>query len=591
MLWSSLTRRYARFNSVYLKASRSGDGPRRSSPSLGFRWKSSTLTTNEQTNRYVSVTYLSTMMSSKQITLSAVYVSTCIVTFLLVCNPNYKLVSSSSLPKWRGIVNHSRVRHRVALHPNQKIQVTSSSTSTTAVTTVTPPLYSSTVIAQENPGAPVGRSSVELSQEKSENNVLIQLAKHLWSNVIVQFKDDTVQLFTNYQTCNEIKRQRKQYVSTHSLEERRLRKRYNGTTLHGITSLSSSSSSPNDNKNEYYIRTGLSYWQHRFLKQGQQDLTKLMRLFVVSYFGMLPYAFMLFPESIKPSPFLHSSTNASGESHDDDKWNCAVQSRIHTCISTLCNVEREITLSDTVAVAQSALPFFSLFGGSKKKNKQQEQLLLLKFITKNLETKYWKGFTSSKHEDSSHQHEELSEEKSENFYQDLASVVCKSTQQQLFTKAEKSLSDVPPSLIRGLSNMIFSANPSTFSNTNSLGKQLDAILPLFIIKNRLVKHLSELEEQDNFLLYEQIPLDSLKKDDVREACHARCIGSSTDSLSTLRLKLANWLTLEEKMLSLNTEPCYYNANLARTYMMCINALQSTAEDYNFGKLPRLLYSQ
>jgi hypothetical protein len=528
------------------------------------------------------------IMMSK-VTLSAVYLSSCAVAFLLVFSLNYSLVTASSSPKWRGVI-FSKVRQRVFFHPSQNrrnIKDTSrtvSRTGTRAVTAVTPPLFCSAVTTQESTGASVALSSVELSsQPKSENNLLIQLAKHIWTNVIVQFKDDTAQLFTNYQTCNEIKRQRRQYASTHSLEQRRMRMRYNGTTLRSVTS-----SLPNDSKNGYYIRTGLSYWQHRFLKQGQEDWNKVVRLILASYFGMLPYAFTFFPNSIRPSPFLHSSSSTAPD--DDDKWNCAVQSRIHTCISTLCNVEREITLYDAFSVAQITFPFFSLFGGATKKNKQQEQLRLLKFITKNLETKYWKGFTSTKHEDSSHQHEELSEEKTEDFYQDLASAVCRSTQQQPFTTAEKSLSDVPPSIIRGLSNMIFSANLSTLPNTNPLGKHLDAILPLFIIRNRLVNHLSVLEEQDNFLLYEKIPLDSLKRDDVREVCHARCIGSSNDSLSTLRLKLANWLTLEEKMLSLNTNPCYYNANLARTYMMCINALQTTAEDHNFGKLPRLLYS-
>jgi hypothetical protein len=523
-------------------------------------------------------------MMSKVTLYSAFYVSTCVVAFLLVSSPDYSLVTASSLPKWRGVIS-SKVRQRVFLN-RRNIQDTSSSTRTSPGTrAVTPPLFCSAVTTQENAGASVALSSVKLSssQPKSENNFLIQLAKHMWTDVIVKFKDDTAQLFTNYQICNDIKRQRRQYASTHSLEQRRLRMRYNGTTLRSITS-----SLPKDSKNGYYIRTGLSYWQHRFLKQGQEDWNKLTRLIVASYVGMLPYAFTFFPESIRPSPFLHSSSSTAP--NDDDKWNCAVQSRIHTCISTLCNVEREITLSDAFSIPQITFSFFSLIGGSKKKNKQQEQLLLLKFITKNLETKYWKGFASTKHEDSSHQHEELSEEETEDFYQDLASVVCRSTQKQPFTTAEKSLIDVPPSIIRGLSNMIFSANLSTLPNTNPLGKHLDGILPLFIIRNRLVNHLSELEEQDNFLLYEKIPLDSLKKDDVRDACHARCIGSSNDSLSTLRLKLANWLTLEEKMLSLNTEPCYYNANLARTYMMCINALQATAEDHNFGKLPRLLYS-
>jgi hypothetical protein len=525
------------------------------------------------------------MMSSYS--LSALHLFTSILAFVLVSSPHYRAaVTAASSPSIWSEVLPLKARQRLFLksYRNRSNIKASTISAVTTATAIAPSISSSSTIAQD--GADI--SSVEFSQENSEKNVIVRLAKHLWTNVIVQFKDDTLQLFANYQTCNDIKRQRRQYAHSYSLEERRLRKRYNGSTLKIPSSPPDDTTSENtNNKSDYYIRTGLSYWQQSFLKQGQQDFTKLIRLFVVSYFGMLPYAFMLFPDSVKPSPFLHSS--ASGTSHEEDKWNCAVQSRIHACISTLCNVEREITLSDTFALAHTALPLLSLFGGTKKKNKQQEQLQLLKFITKNLETKYWKGFT--RNEDNLHQHEEQPEQQTEDFYQDLASVVCKPVQlQQPFTKAEKSLSDLPPSIIRGLSNMIFSASPSTLTNTNSLGKQLDAVLPLFVIRNRLVQHLSELEEQDNFLLYENVSLESLKKDDVREACHARCIGSSGDSLSTLRLKLANWLTLEEKMLSQNRDPCYYNANLAKTYMMCINALQTTAEDHNFGKLPRLLYS-
>lgn len=499
-----------------------------------------------------------------------------------------RLVASSSAPLWKD-VRFFRGRH-FNLSPQQQPRNGISSAYRIHKKSPSVQYMSSTIVPNVKNNANevkiIASDNNIVVQNNKNNNVVAQLAKHIWTNVIVQFKQDVVQLYCNYQTCNDIKRQQRQYANQYTLEQRKIRKRYNGTTL-SLSPLSSSPASSND----YYVQTGLSYSQHGFLRQGQQDFIKIIRFALFLNAKILPFALTLYPDSVIPSPFVHSN---SGVQSETEKWSYAVQSRIHACLSTLCNVEQEITAPESA----SNTNVLSLFIGGKKNNKQQEQLHFLKTITTNLETQYLKNTQWNREprnaEDVPLHEDRYQEPPREDFLWDLASIACKPIIQQVpFTKAEKSLCDVPPSIVRGLSQMIFTCSPtSTTTGTSVIGKQLGSILPLFIVRNRLTAHLDKIRQDDEFLMYEQKQQQSpLKFQDLREACHARCIGTSHDSFSSLSKKLSNWLALEEKMMQQNSATsCYYNANVARAYMMCINALQSTAEDYSFGKIPRLLYS-
>jgi len=151
--------------------------------------------------------------------------------------------------------------------------------------------------------------------------------------------------------------------------------------------------------------------------------------------------------------------------------------------------------------------------------------------------------------------------------------------EQELTKAKTRLVTVPKTVIRGLGQAL--QVPSARTST---------ILPNFVIRGCLVNNIKRIEQADNFLINQEVDLQSIKYDKLSEACSARLINSSSRSEEELRMALAQWLelTVVQPKAKIKETGLHYNGNLARTILLCYNAVDG-ARDERSSYLPRLLY--
>jgi hypothetical protein len=174
------------------------------------------------------------------------------------------------------------------------------------------------------------------------------------------------------------------------------------------------------------------------------------------------------------------------------------------------------------------------------------------------------------------------------------------------TKGMQRLVGVPKPLLDGLSSAVFDTSPTPGARapkTGAIATVMATLTPNVVTRNKLVIHLATLEEQDEFFVFESddpkdenSPVNRLALEELYQACHDRCIGTSTSSEAQLRNELNKWLeyTVQQPRQVFaqqegSSENLYYNGNMARVVLMCANAAEATMEERTCSTLPPLLF--
>merc|ERR1711862_897461 len=131
----------------------------------------------------------------------------------------------------------------------------------------------------------------ETTTATNKKNILIQLSTYI-KDSLIRFKDGTVELYTNYQKCNTIRKKEKLFQD-----------QYNTTTT--------------ENK-----KRGITYKEYNFLQKQKLDRSKLVNILFLLFFApnFLPYSIMFFPDTL-PSPFHPSSSNNKNNDNNDNNDN------------------------------------------------------------------------------------------------------------------------------------------------------------------------------------------------------------------------------------------------------------------------------
>lgn len=456
--------------------------------------------------------------------------------------------------------------------------------------------------------------------KKQGGNPIVGVASFIWSS-LVGFKDNTMQLYSNHQTCNAIRAKQKAFA-INTGESQRFVKR-------GYTPSDYQPPKKGDQpiNGGVYERTGISYAEYNFLQRGKIDRGKVGQLLFLMVFSpnFLPYAFWFFP-NILPTPFMNAAK--IGETGILTPWATAVQSRVHAVLKTICTIEQQAMNAPVVSGGFSLNPF----GGGKKDAAHQHQhiMCLLYQQAKNiylpllLESsqarhlsgespssgiKKWKNMLMHQTvstEDNDNEVLELVHRNGDN--QDLIEMSnaveepgpttvlakleapLKIYSNTTLTKGEQRLVGFPKPLLDGLSSAIFDTSPTPgtqASKSGAVATIISNLTPNFVTRNKLVAHLTTLEQQDEFLCFEQGEV-RLTLEELYQVCHDRCIGTSTSTEAELRQKLQNWLhcTVQHPRYS---NQLFYNGNMARMVLMCANAAEATMEERSCSALPALLY--
>jgi hypothetical protein len=143
------------------------------------------------------------------------------------------------------------------------------------------------------------------------------------------------------------------------------------------------------------------------------------------------------------------------------------------------------------------------------------------------------------------------------------------------------LNTVPKPIVKGLSQCIEAKSGASF----------DFILPSFLIRGRVMNHLKKISDADDFLVKEGVDLTTLNTELLTEACRDRLIGGPRRTDEEMKVGLERWLELvvTQPETAVKTKGLHYNGNLARTTLMCYNALDGVRDMRSASYLPRLLF--
>ena len=286
---------------------------------------------------------------------------------------------------------------------------------------------------------------------------------------------------------------------------------------------------------------GISYEEYDFLKKGLVDRNKLLAVTVVmlclpNYFV---YYLWSFPDMM-PSPFL------TGKDLREIS-----RERSHAVISTLMDIEKGARVA----------PWSSKLNPFGKKATERAMKRLEDFADIACDLFAANGASGP----------------------NGGKLVLQSIKDELYTKLEPkkqqlmlSSKHFPKQILKGLGKVI-SADPL------NKGSSPFGIGPL--------KHIESIQLADEFLIQQNIDLDSINSQLLAEACSARLIGGPGWTDEERRSSLQSWLEsmeVEPKQMKENEDLCF-NGNLARATLMCYNAIDATRDDRSDSRLGRLMY--
>jgi len=148
----------------------------------------------------------------------------------------------------------------------------------------------------------------------------------------------------------------------------------------------------------------------------------------------------------------------------------------------------------------------------------------------------------------------------------------------LSRKDRSGIKEVPKVIIRGVAWLIDAPH-------------FNSMLPSFLLRGKVINHLQILSDADEFLVSQNVDLDTLSGDLLLEACNRRLIGGANHSDETLRAGLASWLDLsvKEPTRVVGKTGLEYNANLARLSLLCYHAVDGARDVRASSYLPRLMF--
>jgi len=258
----------------------------------------------------------------------------------------------------------------------------------------------------------------------------------------------------------------------------------------------------------------------------------------------IPYVFMFFPDML-PSPFRPDADGGSvgGVKVVGGKWDAISRERSHAVVSTLLAMERD-------ARVPSKLLNLNPFG------KAGSRRLMVKL------------------DDLGRQGAALLTTEGLNWINGAEAIV-DVLRDQIFTlapdevegqkrkrKDKTGIKMVPKILVRGVARAIDAPN-------------FNSIYPTFFLRGKIVNHLQSLSVSDEFLVSNNVNLETLSGDVLIEACNIRLIGGPGRSEEKLREGLESWLKLvvkEPTVVVDQTDGLDYNANLARFALLCYHAV-------------------
>jgi hypothetical protein len=368
--------------------------------------------------------------------------------------------------------------------------------------------------------------AVDASPDNS--NPILKLGGYV-KDSFVRFKDGTVQLYTNHQSCNEIRSKQRAYLSKMA------------------------ASLPADEQksaSKYKISAGgISYEEFVFLQKGKEDRGKLANIVLMMMFtpNFVPYAFMFFPEML-PSPFSMSTHNKMGVAYS--KWDNISRERTHAVVQAMLDLERSARIPPMIS---NLNPFK---GGTKRMMEKMDKLghQVGGILVAN-------GAKGS--------------EGAELVMEVLKDEIYKTTKH---TKKETSLSSLPKAVITGLGRALEA--PS-----------FNSLIPNFVVRGKVLNSLKQIEVSDEFLAEQNIDLKTLSTTMLQDACHARLIGGIGRSDEEMIDGLSKWLDLAVKQPTRISKQgnLYYNSNLARAALLAYNAVDAARDERATSYLPRLLF--
>lgn len=367
-----------------------------------------------------------------------------------------------------------------------------------------------------------------VSSSSDNSNPILKLGGYV-KDSFVRFKDGTVQLYTNHQSCNEIRSKQRAYLSKMA---------------------ASLPAEEQKAASQYKISAGgISYEEFVFLQKGKEDRGKLANIVLMMMFtpNFVPYAFMFFPDML-PSPFSMSTHNKMGVAYS--KWDNISRERTHAVVQAMLDLEKSARIPPMVS---NLNPFK---GGTKRMMEKMDKLghqvggILVANGAKGCEG-------------------------AELVMEVLKDEIYKTTKH---TKKETSLSNLPKAVITGLGRALEA--PS-----------FNSLIPNFVVRGKVLNSLKQIEVSDEFLVEQNIDLNTLSTTMLQDACHARLIGGIGRSDEEMIVSLSKWLDLAVKQPTRISKQgnLYYNSNLARAALLAYNAVDAARDERATSYLPRLLF--
>ena len=380
------------------------------------------------------------------------------------------------------------------------------------------------------PSSPVGGNGG--ISDNTKKNPVFQLAGYV-KDSFLRMKDGSVQLYTNHQTCNEIRSKQKDHLSMLSLSlpesQRKAAKKYRVNA------------------------GGISYQEFDFLQKGKEDRSRLANIVFMMVFApnFVPYAFMFFPEMLPSSFQMPMKAGAIS------KFDTLSRERTHAVLQTMIDVERSARVAPLISNINP-------FGKGKTKRTMEKMEKFGHACGALLAADGASGSTG-------------------------AELVIKVLEDEIYTKEEPTkgrtaLTIIPKPIIKGLGKALEAP-----SSTN-------AFLPAFLLRGKVLNCLTQITAADEFLVTQQVDLKTLSSDLLQDACSKRLIsvgpGSTNEEMVT---GLSSWLDLavrkpSEKMSSSgSSSQLHYNGNLLRAALLSFNAVDAARDTRSSSFLPRLMY--
>jgi len=368
----------------------------------------------------------------------------------------------------------------------------------------------------------------------SQGNPVIQLFEYVKDSAI-RLTTGVKDMWSNHGRCKEIRAKQQDYrqmlKKQWELQEKNLSAKEMKARLAAVNG-------------------GITYDEFIFLANGKEDRTRLMNLMFLMWGApkVFPYALMFYP-NILPSPFA-PLPDASGS---ETKLEKISRERAHEVIKALVDLEEK-------ARSIPYLDKLNIFGKKAQERKMIATDNLGRSIGMIMTTPGATGGVGAAM-----------------VLDKMSNLLYK--KDEGFTRGEKRLVGVPTPIILGLMSSI--QGPGI----------LNGIMPNFMRRGNVVAHTQKISEADNFLVSENVDLESLSTSRLLEACNDRLIGGVGRSVEELRKDLSDWLDQAVVQPATRTADTgeEFNGNLARAALMGYYSLEAVRDARCTSYLARSLF--